>query len=646
MFCICKILYNLVTNNQIGDNNITEMDPQFSLGSADNKGILSLLSAIEQTGDNFETDPDSPPPIKDDMSGHETEFNQLESLDIGLTLNKSVCLCLICGHSSSVLEPSDQVSMVDISMQISGIRIAEKIEDIVSRKIPEKHSTLICSDCFGVLQQIDLLELELLKFKRSITSKFSVSNPVKQMRVSPKKAGSSSMTVSGSTKSLRDVSLDYPESIIDTRMMPLQFLASDKEIERDIETLQTPESRSQGIGKMKSKLDILTETMMECHSSEEELTQFHSTNFNKSVTIFECEVCSRKFKNKSLYVKHVKSHTKARSHKCNECGKVFTSKSNLQAHLKLHYETRTFSCPHCAKEFKGKKSLMEHVSSRHNNEKKFPCSQCTESFSSRHLKNVHERLHNGEQGYICDQCGDSFATAQGLSHHKSKHTGDYQFVCKTCGKGFNNQKLLEEHEHIHTGSKPYECNRCDKAFGNRGSLWVHMKQHDNVKPYVCTECSKGFTHSSHLAVHKRIHSGEKPYRCRFCPEAFISSNHLKRHMKSHPNQLPFACGNCKQTFSLRRQLVSHSNKVHGGNVVEEFAGATNAAKAEAAQYTECEAGMEAEADNYSLMPVSIVDQSMLDTGLVGDTDQQRLVDLLGQDGVSLGQTIVLIQVIN
>lgn len=43
-----------------------------NLGSADNKGILSLLSAIEQSGDNFETDPDSPPPIK------ETEFNQLD----------------------------------------------------------------------------------------------------------------------------------------------------------------------------------------------------------------------------------------------------------------------------------------------------------------------------------------------------------------------------------------------------------------------------------------------------------------------------------------------------------------------------------------------------------------------------------------
>ena len=47
----------------------------FSLNSADNKGILSLLSAIEQTGDNFE---ESPEPIKDHIEGHETAFNQLE----------------------------------------------------------------------------------------------------------------------------------------------------------------------------------------------------------------------------------------------------------------------------------------------------------------------------------------------------------------------------------------------------------------------------------------------------------------------------------------------------------------------------------------------------------------------------------------
>ena len=467
------------------------MDPQLSLGSADNKGILSLLSAIEQTGDNFETEPGG--------------LNQLAGLDIGLGLNKEVITCLICGQTS-VMEPSEHLNMVDISNNISGIKIVQKIEDIVSpRRIsPEKQSSLICEECYRILQQIDLLEVELIKYKRTITDKFSVSNPIKHARLSPQKSESQQLSSSIYTETIVS-----PKPMFDTKM-PLQFLANDREIEDQ----KRPRS--------KSKLDILTETMIECEeeqqmdSCEQELSQPAA-----QMTIFECEICSRKFKNGDLYKKHVKTHSKAKAqHRCVECGKVFTSKSNMQAHLKLHFESKTFSCPHCAKEFKGKKSLLEHVSTKHNNEKKFPCSHCTEFFSSRHLKNVHERLHNGERGFICDQCGDSFATAQGLSHHKSKHTGDYQFVCRDCGKGFNNHKLLEEHSHIHTGSKPYQCTKCDKGFSNRGSLWVHVKQHEVDKPYACSECHKTFSHSSHLSVHKRLHTGEKPYRYE------IETNHL------------------------------------------------------------------------------------------------------------------------
>ena len=522
------------------------MESQFSLGTADNKGILSLLSAIEQTGDNFETDPESPEPIKGEIGNHVSSFNHLDSLgihnDIEFAMNKALCLCLICGQTSFA-EPNDNTSMVDIFIEMSGRKLSQQIEDIVSRKIiPSKHSTLICNECFSLLQQIEILEAELLKHKRTVTSKFAASNPIKSKKTSPLKA-----CLVSNSKAIPSICepLDYSEPIIDPKM-PLQFLANEKDIEKDLEQMQEKSIK-------KSKLEILAETMQEI---DEDLNNNSSGDENSSQNTIkdkvelECEMCSRRFKNHTMYQRHIKSH-KDKSYKCEECGKLFSAKNGLQAHQKTHLESKTFGCPHCSREFKGKKSLLEHISSKHNLDKRFVCCQCPESFVSRHLKNVHERSHTGEKGFICDQCGESFATSQGLSHHKSKHTGDYQFRCRACDKGFNNYKLLEEHFHIHTGNKPYQCSKCDKGFSNRGSLWIHMKQHDNVKPYACTECSKSFTHSSHLAVHKRIHTGEKPYKCRICGDGFISSNHLKRHMKTHSN-LHFYCSDCAQTFDPKK----------------------------------------------------------------------------------------------
>ena len=469
------------------------METQFSLGSVDNKGILSLLSAIEQTGDNFETDPESPEPIKDEICEQVHQFNPIEGLemnnDIDFSINKSFSICLICGKGS-FSEPNDSTTMIDIYLEISGRKLSQRIEDIVSRKIiPNKHSSLICNECFALMQQIEYLETELLQHKRTITSKFAASNPVKTRKVSPKKTSFTTLAESKQIPSICEP-LDYSEPIIDPKM-PLQFLANEKDIEKDLEQLQDKHPEK------KTKLELLAETLRDIDenisSEDENYFQMNNSSDCKKFRSLNCHVCTKTFKNKSMYERHIKSHEKEKTFKCSDCKKVFTSKTSFQVHQKLHSDTRTYSCPHCSKDFKGKKSLIEHVSAKHSMEKKYACCQCPESFVSRHLKNVHERSHTGERGFICDQCGENFATSQGLSHHKSKHTGDYQYRCRACDKGFNNYKLMEEHFHIHTGSKPYECNKCDKSFANRGSLWIHMKQHEKLKPYVCNQCN-------HLAV--------------------------------------------------------------------------------------------------------------------------------------------------
>jgi len=594
------------------------MDSQFSLGSADNKGILSLLSAIEQTGDNFDTDPDSD---TSDLKTEDTsQFSQFSGLDISFSPALSKCelsACLVCGETCA----EETMDMIHISTELeAGRRLGTMIEDIVARKINTAlQSSLACSQCFSLLQQIHQLETELQLYKRKLTTKYCVANPVTVKPGRNYKKGKGSLNTeqgSGSVSlplppSLPSASLgepgDFSDPVIDAKM-PLQFLANERE--PDLER--------------KSSLDILAQ---EAELEGDHLTYSSSDEEKEDGSCLECDLCNKVMKTPSQYQRHMKSHIKDKVYACEECDKTFSTKHNMVGHMKTHIETKTFRCPHCDREFKGKKSLIEHISSKHNNEKRYVCSQCPETFISRHLKNVHERTHNGERGFICDQCGESFATVQGLGHHRSKHTGDYQYRCRTCNKGFNNYKLMEEHFHIHTGDKPYQCSHCDKGFANRGSLWIHQRQHQDSKPYACPDCNKGFSHSSHLAVHRRIHTGEKPYRCRLCVEGFISSNHLKRHMKSHAGALPFACGTCKATFNQRRQLVTHSNKMHGGQVVEEALAAAPGEGEGEGQYQE---------EQYSLMPVSLMDEGLGEVqGL--EEGQGRLVDLLGQ-------TVVLIQV--
>jgi len=587
------------------------MEAPFVLNGSDNKGILSLLSAIEQSGDSF------PVSVQDsvftDMEHDgQPQVSQGEGVS-GLMVEGVAELCLVCGQLGT--EAAQAGGMVDVFLEeLGGRRLYCKIEEIVSRRVGVRSSSLICQACFGLLKSIQELELKLIELKTNLTSKFAFSNPLKKkndQKQSPKKKA-----VLSSMPSMYEP-IDFSDPVMDVRM-PLDFLADTSCQDRKIN---------------------VTKGKSNTNSRGDEDHNFNSSGKGALQNIeIMCPTCSKTFKSNNLLLKHQKTHL-CDLFSCSQCDQNFVTKRELREHFKFHEERKVFICDYCQKELKGQKSLYEHIASKHNQEKRYMCAQCPGVFASRHLKNVHEREHSGEKSCICDLCGESFATAQSLSHHKSRHTGDYAYNCDFCNKGFNNLKLMEEHRHIHSGKKPYVCTKCSKGFANRGSLWLHMKQHDTSKPYICGDCNKSFTHSSHLAVHKRIHTGEKPYKCRICAEGFISSNHLKRHMKNHANQPAFACGICKQTFDQRRQLVSHGNEVHGGNVIDDQGSAEDESR-------------EKEDDGFSLVLegndlVSLGNSDEVSNLIQIDgqelTSQHRLVDLVNQDGVSLGQTIVLIQ---
>jgi len=497
--------------------------------SSDNKGILSLLSAIEQSSSQDNFDPDTSPSkmIDKEFPNLQNQLN-LESIEMGSDIHlANFSCCLICGRNPEI---ESNESMVDILTEVNlpgekGATLYSVLEDIISLNREHcKSSALACIECYSILDAIAKLRVQINEYISVIESKYEDWN----------------------TKKSRFPTVSDYTSVLELKMPLNIFNVKDEDISTK-----------------KSKLQILAETLEGEHSalSPIDITDEidHHLSLNKENELdadADCQNCGESFR----------ISKKKPSKLCGACTKGSRMKPPA---------SRSFSCGYCFKKFKSRGAVSEHVKQKHvaDVHKSYQCENCPETFSSKHNKLAHHRLiHKGSaKALACDECGDSFQTFQALQYHRSKHTGDFSFNCQYCNKGFNNFKLMEEHSHIHTGDKPYVCTHCNQKFANRGSLWLHVKKHNVKKPYVCDYCNKEFGHSSHLVVHKRLHTGESPYKCRFCSEGFISGNHLKRHMRSHQNELPFACGLCGKPFGKRSELVKHGNSEHKGNVVDEVA---------------------------------------------------------------------------
>jgi len=535
------------------------MDSQlnnYTLSSADNKGILSLLTAIEQSGDcNYDASEETSPSKIMDKEAAETYLtNQLNNMDSVNNLEGALEMagdinlpgfsqCMVCGKCSP-LENPHEAGMLDVFSELSlpgeekGTSVFSVLAEIISLELDSSRSAaLVCVDCVSVVEAVLKLRAQIAEYSMLIRSRHEDW---------------------GKRKAKFPSVSDYA-SVLDLKM-PLNIFNIKEDDGSGVggTNMLTSSKESGGpIMNRKSKLDILAETLEgEQRVDLEDQSSLNKENeTRKPETI--CDKCGKSFR-----IGPAKKNTRTPRTSCNACLRETRVKP-------VAVGSKTFPCPKCNKIFKSKWSMNDHLNQVHMGlPKSYSCSECLETFTSKHVKAVHERLHKGSKGLQCAECGVSFQTFQSLQHHRSKHTGEFSYNCESCGKGFNNFKLLEEHCHTHTGDKPYACTECNKSFANRGSLWLHRKKHANKKPYVCEYCNKQFGHSSHLVVHKRMHTGETPYKCRFCDEGFISGNHLKRHMKTHSNSLPFACGLCKAEFSKRSDLVKHGNSLHSGNVVD------------------------------------------------------------------------------
>lgn len=108
-----------------------------------------------------------------------------------------------------------------------------------------------------------------------------------------------------------------------------------------------------------------------------------------------------------------------------------------------------YSCQTCRKEFKLWSALKAHWKN-HENDKKFTCHLCSETFNVEKNLALHKvGAHCDGQSVdrlVCPECGKRFRRATSFKAHLSVHQVDDNLACPDCDSSFVNEVRLPSNE--------------------------------------------------------------------------------------------------------------------------------------------------------------------------------------------------------
>lgn len=270
---------------------------------------------------------------------------------------------------------------------------------------------------------------------------------------------------------------------------------------------------------------------------------FHLKKHKKSG--FLCEYCGTICKSGKKFILHRKKHLKKCNSqkidpfKCRNCIKVFRTKSQLKCHENYCLGLFPYECKsdHCDKKFATVSQLKNHTKLKH--DKKFVaiCSICNIGFVKMADYKNHKITHSTDKKYSCTKCDNSYKSLYNLRFHMKCHNEELPYACPICKKGFMRKEYFEAHVNKHNGIKKYGCTICQKKFPSQKNLESHTKTHENLKKLPCNICGKLFPSECKLKDHIRTHTNLKEFECDQCDVKFNIRDSLRKHVKKKHGQM-------------------------------------------------------------------------------------------------------------
>ena len=299
--------------------------------------------------------------------------------------------------------------------------------------------------------------------------------------------------------------------------------------EHEVDHLKSIEGKEKKpeIGKKKDKIKTQTSVLMS--ESDNSLNEMES-NLPEDVRIkvlevlkdaerskngaraFHCFYCSRVFRKRSHFIKHIDKHTK-QAFDCPECGKRFKNHRNMNAHRFNRSSQKEFTCDICGHKEKTACLLRIHNKTAHPPSETFYCHLCPKVVRTKAYLNMHLKYAHGiDEGiYECPIYGHKSKRPKLFQKHLKQHQNDSNHTdrqCPICHKIFKTKLLLRSHKRVHQERK-HECKQCGKKFTTVTKLAEHERTHSGDKPYQCGQCDYRSTQAGNLRNHMKVHQREQ-----------------------------------------------------------------------------------------------------------------------------------------
>ena len=266
---------------------------------------------------------------------------------------------------------------------------------------------------------------------------------------------------------------------------------------------------------------------------------------------FQCDICHKKFRQRSYLNVHKRIHAGVMPYKCNICNRMFRQKTHVVKHKRTVHKLKKLRTIQQMDDLEMKNMNNADTLQILNNEslegENKPSLQ-GESFN----ENIPNEIFTSEYSMVGDQIFERYG---------SEKTGIFKSTDYNCLENGNDEEQPDMESAIkleNTSTNFRESNSSDRP-----------SNVSSDKPHACEICHKTFKRRHYLSVHKRMHTGERPYSCISCPKTFRQDCHLRVHMsKVHPDEYKilltkepttYNCKFCDRVYKRIHLLKQHEN---------------------------------------------------------------------------------------